>query len=187
MLIHLPPAYPPKSSIHPWNRSHKCNISAWWETDENSCEKVAKWRTFTYRGKNTPLFFDIVDASVFDFLMDDGDRHNYEVITINYTPRMILLDNGRGMGNSYIDHIDILAPLFQCCFLRNSTWNTLLDLRGGNLSYWLRYLITFNNSNPEIILTEKHFKAFDRRLLIIFAVLEDCFLRKGKKNVILND
>lgn len=43
--------------------------------------------------------------------MQNGDRHHYE--TLN--DKVILLDNGKGLGNPYVHHIDILAPLYQCC------------------------------------------------------------------------
>lgn len=54
---------------------------------------------------------DLIDAAVFDFLIQNGDRHHYE--TLN--DRVILMDNGKGFGNPNTDAIDILAPLYQCC------------------------------------------------------------------------
>lgn len=54
---------------------------------------------------------DIIDVSIFDFLLQNGDRHHYETLHGN----LIWLDNGKGLGNPNIDHVDILAPLYQCC------------------------------------------------------------------------
>lgn len=54
---------------------------------------------------------DLIDAAVFDFLIQNGDRHHYET----RNDRLVLVDNGKGLGNPYIDFIDILAPLYQCC------------------------------------------------------------------------
>lgn len=55
--------------------------------------------------------YDLIDLSIFDFLIQNGDRHHYE--TFNDT--VIWLDNGKGLGNPFVHHIDILAPLYQCC------------------------------------------------------------------------
>lgn len=49
--------------------------------------------------------------AIVDFLLQNGDRHHYET----FEDRTILLDNGKGLGNPYVDHIDILAPFYQCC------------------------------------------------------------------------
>lgn len=54
---------------------------------------------------------DLVDSSIFDFLIQNGDRHHYET----RNDRLVLLDNGKGFGNPFQDFIDILAPLYQCC------------------------------------------------------------------------
>lgn len=54
---------------------------------------------------------DLIDASIFDFLIQNGDRHHYETIR----KKVVLLDNGKGLGNPLLHHLDILAPLYQCC------------------------------------------------------------------------
>lgn len=54
---------------------------------------------------------DLIDASIFDFLIQNGDRHHYET----RNGRVVLIDNGKGFGNPFVDHLDILAPLYQCC------------------------------------------------------------------------
>lgn len=54
---------------------------------------------------------NLIDVSIFDFLIQNGDRHRYEV----YNDRIVLLDNGKGLGNPMVDELDILAPLYQCC------------------------------------------------------------------------
>ena len=55
--------------------------------------------------------YDLVDTAIFDFLMQNGDRHHYETLD----DAVVWIDNGKGLGNPYVHHIDILAPLFQCC------------------------------------------------------------------------
>lgn len=54
---------------------------------------------------------DLIDASIFDFIIQNGDRHHYET----RNERIVLIDNGKGFGNSQNDFLDILAPLYQCC------------------------------------------------------------------------
>lgn len=55
--------------------------------------------------------YDLIDVSVFDFLIQNGDRHHYET----FEETVLWLDNGKGLGNPYKHHLDILAPLYQCC------------------------------------------------------------------------
>lgn len=54
---------------------------------------------------------DLIDASIFDFLIQNGDRHHYETLD----SIILLIDNGKGFGNPNVIHLDILAPLYQCC------------------------------------------------------------------------
>lgn len=56
---------------------------------------------------------NLIDIAIFDYLIQNGDRHRYEV----YKDRVVILDNGKGLGNPMVDVIDILAPLYQCCML----------------------------------------------------------------------
>lgn len=50
--------------------------------------------------------------------MDNGDRHHYEILqNLNENSAVLLIDNGKSLGNPDTDHIDILAPLYQCCML----------------------------------------------------------------------
>lgn len=55
--------------------------------------------------------YDLIDTAIFDFLLQNGDRHHYETFEDN----VIWIDNGKGLGNPNIHHLDILAPLYQCC------------------------------------------------------------------------
>jgi glycosaminoglycan xylosylkinase len=90
----------------PWQRTYKEGQKAIWEieSDDNYCDNVKQ--------KFSPTrLLDLIDASVFDFLIQNGDRHHYET----RKNRIILLDNGKGFGNPHIDFSDILAPLYQCC------------------------------------------------------------------------
>lgn len=50
---------------------------------------------------------DLIDVAIFDYLIQNGDRHHYET----KNNRVLLLDNGKGFGNPNVDVIDILAPV----------------------------------------------------------------------------
>ncbi|CAH2005600.1 unnamed protein product [Acanthoscelides obtectus] len=147
------------SNRSPWQRTYKKGKNAiWQELPEKYCmslkEKMSKRR-----------LYDLIDISIFDFLIQNGDRHHYE--TLNDT--VVWLDNGKGFGNPHIHHIDILAPLYQCCILRRDTWKTLLSLTGGKLKEMLRMM-----PDIESIITPDHLEALDQRLLLIFAAVEYC-------------
>lgn len=60
-----------------------------------------------------PLLLSLIDTAIFDFLLQNGDRHHYE--TFGGSDTVLLIDNGKGLGNPHVDHLDILAPLYQCC------------------------------------------------------------------------
>lgn len=90
----------------PWQRTYTENARAVWEVekDVNYCDNL--------KGKLSLVrLLDLIDASVFDFLLQNGDRHHYET----RKNRLVLLDNGKGFANFNADFADILAPLYQCC------------------------------------------------------------------------
>lgn len=147
-----------KSYRSPWQRTYKKNRQAAWEINDNFCKSIN-----VKLSKNR--IYDLVDTAIFDFFIQNGDRHHYETLDDN----VIFLDNGKGLGNPYIHHIDILAPLYQCCTLRSSTWKRLLDLSGGTLKESLQIM-------PQIykIVTENHIEAINERLLFVYAAVEYC-------------
>jgi len=70
---------------------------------------------------------DLMDMAVFDFLTGNMDRHHYETFRIFGNDTFTLhLDHGRGFGKPFHDETSILAPLLQCCMIRQTTLNTLL-------------------------------------------------------------
>lgn len=91
---------------------------------------------------------------------------------------MLLIDNGKGFGNPYVDAVDILAPLYQCCVIRRSTFERLQLFTGGMLTVILKNLTTLDNLYP--IITDNHYEAMERRLLKIFLVIEKCRQKLGE-------
>ncbi|XP_047506670.1 glycosaminoglycan xylosylkinase homolog isoform X1 [Pieris napi] len=152
----------------PWRRSYNAKKMEW-EIDSDFCVKI--------KGSlSTRHLLNLIEVSLFDFLIQNGDRHRYEV----YKEQIILLDNGKGLGNPLVDELDILAPLYQCCMLPTSTWQHLEILSGGNLSDTIKLLSKFQGIK---LATEEHFKAIERRLLKIYATVQYCIGRYGSSKV----
>lgn len=146
----------------PWQRTYKKGKRALWEDDPNYCKVLQS--KLTKKRK-----FDLIDTAIFDFLIQNGDRHHYET----YEDNVVWIDNGKGLGNPHVQHLDILAPLYQCCIVREKMWKSLLSLAGGNLAKLLKLMPDIEN-----FLTQDHIKAMEERLLLIFATVEYC---KNKK------
>ncbi|KAF5280407.1 hypothetical protein FQR65_LT03216 [Abscondita terminalis] len=147
-----------RNNRSPWQRTYRKGKLAQWELREDYCRLVREKIT-------THRLLDLVDASIFDFLIQNGDRHHYETLDGN----VVLLDNGKGLGNPYVHHLDILAPLYQCCTIRNSTWKRLKELSGGLLKQMLI-------SIPNVLnyVTKLHLNAIEQRLYIVYAAVEFC-------------
>ncbi|XP_031834279.1 glycosaminoglycan xylosylkinase isoform X1 [Nomia melanderi] len=173
---------------HPWQRTYKKNKFAMWETDSSYCEKVKESKA--YSPQSSSRLLDLVDTAIFDFLMDNGDRHHYELAQHNFhNPAVLLIDNGKSLGNPDVDHFDILAPLYQCCMIHKTTWDRLKLFSGGSLSMSLRKLVAHESTmaGVEHLITDAHLSAMDRRLLTVYAVVEYCVKsKKYASNVILD-
>ncbi|CAG5128681.1 unnamed protein product [Candidula unifasciata] len=144
---------------HPWARTY--NISkAPWELSEDYCEKVVKNDLRFSRGR---ILMDLIDLAVFDFLTGEFSKANYDC-------------------NS------CLAPLKQCCLIRQSTMVKLIKLYRGpdSLSGLLR---TSLNSDPVApVLLKNHLDAVDRRLGKVLKTVSDCISNKGSwDNVVIDD
>uniref|UniRef100_A0A2M4AUP5 Putative conserved secreted protein n=1 Tax=Anopheles triannulatus TaxID=58253 RepID=A0A2M4AUP5_9DIPT len=152
----------------PWQRTYDTGRKADWETDGGYC-------TLVRRKLSTETLLDLIDAAVFDFLIQNGDRHHYET----RDDRLLLIDNGKGFGNPFVDHLDILAPLYQCCMIRRTTWIRLTTFSGGALTELLREIDRLDTLQP--LLTEAHYQAIERRLLYVFSTVELCRQKHGNK------
>ncbi|XP_039630881.1 extracellular serine/threonine protein kinase FAM20C-like [Polypterus senegalus] len=173
-----------KTWRNPWRRSYHKRKKAEWEVDPDYCEEV----------KQTPPYdsgtrlLDIMDMTIFDFLMGNMDRHHYETFEKFGNETFIIhLDNGRGFGKYSHDETSILVPLSQCCRIRKSTHLRLqlLAKEEFKLSDLLEESLLQDRLSP--ILYRPHLEAMDRRLRIILRVLNDCIEKDGYSNVVEND
>ncbi|KFP84983.1 Extracellular serine/threonine protein kinase FAM20C, partial [Apaloderma vittatum] len=160
-----------KTWRNPWRRSYHKRKKAEWEVDPDYCEEV----------KQTPPYdsgtriLDIMDMTVFDFLMGNMDRHHYETFEKFGNETFIIhLDNGRGFGKYSHDELSILVPLNQCCRIRKSTYLRLqlLAKEEYKLSLLMKESLLKDKIAP--ILYQPHLEAMDRRLRIVLKAVSDC-------------
>uniref|UniRef100_A0A8C7T3C2 FAM20C golgi associated secretory pathway kinase b n=1 Tax=Oncorhynchus mykiss TaxID=8022 RepID=A0A8C7T3C2_ONCMY len=173
-----------KTWRNPWRRSYNKRKKAEWEVDPDYCEEV----------KQTPPYdsgtrlLDIMDMTIFDFLMGNMDRHHYETFEKFGNESFIIhLDNGRGFGKHSHDEVSILVPLSQCCRVKKSTHLRLQLL--AKEEYQLSGLMSESLLRDKLtpILIQPHLKAMDRRLHHTLNVLADCIVKEGYSNVVEDD
>ncbi|XP_051522888.1 extracellular serine/threonine protein kinase FAM20C-like isoform X3 [Myxocyprinus asiaticus] len=169
---------------NPWRRSYHKRKKAEWEVDPDYCEEV----------KQTPPYdsgsrlLDIMDMTIFDFLMGNMDRHHYETFEKFGNETFIIhLDNGRGFGKHSHDELSILVPLSQCCRVKKSTHLRLqlLAKEEYKLSALMAESVQTDTLSP--ILIRPHLEAMDRRLRLVLQVLADCIEKEGHTNVVEDD
>uniref|UniRef100_V9KB86 Dentin matrix protein 4 n=1 Tax=Callorhinchus milii TaxID=7868 RepID=V9KB86_CALMI len=173
-----------KTWRNPWRRSYHKRKKAEWEVDADFCEEVKQ--TAPYHSGSRLL--DVMDMTIFDFLMGNMDRHHYETFEkFGNNSFIIHLDNGRGFGKHSHDELSILVPLTQCCRIKQSTYLRLqlLAREEYKLSEVVRESLLKDKLSP--VLIEPHLRAMDRRLRIILNSVSDCIEKEGYSNVIGND
>ncbi|XP_062381904.1 extracellular serine/threonine protein kinase FAM20C [Sardina pilchardus] len=173
-----------KTWRNPWRRSYHKRKKAEWEVDPDYCEEV----------KQTPPYdsgtrlLDIIDMTIFDFLMGNMDRHHYETFEKFGNETFIIhLDNGRGFGKHSHDEVSILVPLSQCCRVKKSTHLRLqlLAKEEHKLSTLMEESLRQDRLEP--VLIRPHLDAMDRRLRLVLQVLSDCVEKEGYANVVEDD
>ncbi|CDQ76397.1 unnamed protein product [Oncorhynchus mykiss] len=182
VTLWLPDVWPLQKHRHPWGRTYREGKLARWEYDESYCDAVKKMPPYDAG----PRLLDVIDTAIFDYLIGNADRHHYESFQDDGGASMlILLDNAKSFGNAALDERSILAPIYQCCMVRVSTWNRLNLLRAGALSSALRQALTFDPINP--VLAEPHLAALDRRLSGVIATIQQCVESLGPDNTLIED
>ncbi|KAI0985254.1 hypothetical protein GJ496_008656 [Pomphorhynchus laevis] len=107
---------------HPYRRSYSTRNIAEWENNPGYCVESV----FTDESFHSRLILDMIDSSVFDFLIGNLDRHHLTKIDeLGTNSTTFHIDQGRAFGRYMEDDLSILAPLSQCCLLRFSTMEML--------------------------------------------------------------
>ncbi|KAF4115545.1 extracellular serine/threonine protein kinase FAM20C [Onychostoma macrolepis] len=173
-----------KTWRNPWRRSYHKRKKAEWEVDPDYCDEVKQTPPYD---RGTRLL-DIMDMTIFDFLMGNMDRHHYETFEKFGNETFIIhLDNGRGFGKHSHDEMSILVPLTQCCRVKRSTYLRLqlLAKEEFKLSSLMEESLLQDQLAP--ILIQPHLEAMDRRLRLVLRVLADCVEKEGFPLVVEND
>ncbi|KAM9336518.1 pseudokinase FAM20A [Symphorus nematophorus] len=175
----------PRISIpNPWIRSYTFTGREEWEVNPFFCDTIKQ--LYPYNSGNRLL--NIIDMSIFDFLIGNMDRHHYEIFTKFGDEGFLLhLDNARGFGKHSQDEMSILSPLSQCCIIKRSTLLRLQLLARAEyrLSDVMRESLEGDPLQP--ILTEPHLLALNRRLQKVLRVVQRCVRRLGEDEVITKD
>ncbi|XP_062308119.1 extracellular serine/threonine protein kinase FAM20C isoform X1 [Osmerus eperlanus] len=170
-----------KTWRNPWRRSYHKRKKAEWEVDPDYCDEVKQTPPYD-RGSR---LLDIMDMTIFDFLMGNMDRHHYETFEKFGNETFIIhLDNGRGFGKHSHDELSILVPLSQCCRVRRSTHLRLQLLAKQEylLSSLMEESLLCDRLSP--ILIQPHLHAMDRRIRLVLQVLDGCLEKEGYANVV---
>lgn len=179
ITLWLPDSWVLKKVRHPWQRSYRSAPAAW-EVYKDYCLIIRSGKTY----KDESRLLDLIETSVFDFLIGNGDRHHYELFDADFAT-VLLIDNAKSFGNPYVDHIDILAPLYQCCRIRERFVARLVALKNGALSSWLKKLLDNNILAP--VINDSYYTALNRRLNIVLATILVCFQDHGEEVVLANE
>ncbi|KAH9421752.1 Golgi casein kinase, C-terminal, Fam20 [Dermatophagoides pteronyssinus] len=176
---------PRKVYRHPYRRSYHKRRRATWENDPDYCDKYVRHAPPYNHGRRLA---DLMDMAVLDFLIGNMDRHHYETFkSLGNHSFIIHLDHGRGFGKAHHDEISILAPIIQCCMIRNSTLQRLIDLHNGQIPLSELMNKSMNVDPVSPILTNDHLLALDRRLPIILNVVRECTRKRPFQDVIVTD
>lgn len=182
VTLWLPDVWPLQKHRHPWGRTYREGKLARWEYDESYCDAVKKTSPYD----SGPRLLDIIDTAVFDYLIGNADRHHYESFQDDEGASMlILLDNAKSFGNPSLDKRSILAPLYQCCIIRVSTWNRLNYLKNGVLKSALKSAMAHDPISP--VLSDPHLDTVDQRLLNVLATIKQCTDQFGTDTVLVED
>ncbi|XP_019603036.2 extracellular serine/threonine protein kinase FAM20C isoform X1 [Rhinolophus sinicus] len=174
-----------KTWRNPWRRSYHKRKKAEWEVDPDYCEEV----------KQTPPYdsgrriLDIMDMTIFDFLMGNMDRHHYETFEKFGNETFIIhLDNGRGRFGKYShDELSILVPLQQCCRVRKSTYLRLQLLAREEYKLSLLMAESLRKDRVAPVLYRPHLDALDRRLRVVLRAVGGCVEKDGLHSVVHDD
>ncbi|VDP00666.1 unnamed protein product [Soboliphyme baturini] len=181
VVLFLPEKLLPFSRMRsPWCRDYITHSSP---SSVTNCSLCRGLKNHSFFGSEA-VFLDLIDMAVFDYLMGNADRHLLEFTAskVYQFQRLALLDNGKGLRNSNVDELSILAPLYQCCRIRNSTYLSLLRFAQQDIATALDTQLRVDHLYP--VLTEAGLAAIYRRHRHVLALLRLCVEKYGLRNVV---
>ncbi|CAL2051595.1 unnamed protein product [Caenorhabditis brenneri] len=177
-------AVPRKHNRSPYRRTYsKKNQVAEWQSSMNYCTDKVKSKRHYAHGRR---LLDLVDIHILDYLIGNQDRHHFESFNVftDLPSYAIHLDHGRAFGRSDIDDDDIILPLRQCCIIRPSTFQTLLNFYGTPRSLTKALHESMSKDPAHPILAYKHYPAMERRLSKIMSYILECIESRGVAEVL---
>ncbi|KAH7732197.1 Protein FAM20C precursor [Aphelenchoides avenae] len=170
---------PRRHNKSPYRRTYsKKTQLAIWQQDMRYCTWKVKTKQQYGHGRR---LLDLVDLHIMDYLIGNQDRHHYETFAVftDIPSYAIHLDNGRAFGKTDFDDDDILMPLRQCCVIRPTTLDTLLNYYKGpkGLTQALHESLSKDPVAP--VLAYKHYPALERRLYKIMKYVLECLDKKS--------
>ena len=102
LVLWLPSNIKLRSYRSPWQRTYRTNSRAPWEKDDEFCAKLQNQSRIYRLSSGNRRLLDLVDASIFDFLINNGDRHHYEIIDGSPGAAVINLDNGKRYAHTML-------------------------------------------------------------------------------------
>lgn len=163
VILLLPKSYNITSRPNFFRKSlHDEKIQSWESSD--NCKAL-----FSLGIVSKKFWLDVVDVAIFDFLIQNADRHHFEMNDAN---EILLIDSGKGFGNPFKNEISILYPLIQCCIFRKSTLDRIVLLHNHGFKELL--LIMLKRDQRESLLSQDHLKSLELRLKIIQVIMHDC-------------
>ncbi|KAM7141998.1 extracellular serine/threonine protein kinase FAM20C [Molossus nigricans] len=173
-----------KTWRNPWRRSYHKRKKAEWEVDPDYCNEVKQTPPYD----SSRRILDVMDMTIFDFLMGNMDRHHYETFEKFGNETFIIhLDNGRGFGKHSHDELSILVPLRQCCRIRRSTYLRLQLLAKEEYKLSLLMAESLRQDRVAPVLFQPHLEALDRRLRLVLQAVGDCVGKDGLGRVVDDD
>ncbi|XP_038065291.1 pseudokinase FAM20A-like [Patiria miniata] len=162
---------------YPWSQGVK--ESQVWK-GKNICVDYLKDPVWT-RGR---FLLDLIEQGIFDFFIRNYDRHHFDMMRkYKRLGTVLFLDNGKGFGNPHVDDTTFLAPIYQCCKVRRSTYLHLKELTQLRLSDRMRSSMSHDPIAP--VVTEDHLQAMDRRLETVLQTIEKCIHVHGDSQVLV--
>ncbi|ETN86936.1 hypothetical protein NECAME_05782 [Necator americanus] len=178
---------PRRHNRSPYRRTYsKKNQIAEWQSDMNYCTDKVKVKKQYAHGRK---LLDLVDLHILDYLIGNQDRHHYESFAVfeNLPSYAIHLDNGRAFGRTDIDDDDIILPLRQCCVIRPSTLNTLLQFYSQPQALTKTLHASLIKDPVAPILAYKHYVAIERRLGKLMEFILECFKQKPVERILITE
>ncbi|XP_070207560.1 glycosaminoglycan xylosylkinase-like [Littorina saxatilis] len=130
---------------------------------------------------NHDMFLDLVDSAILHYIITNADRKTNWVNNGIYQNLFVMLDNGKSFQDPGRDEWLLLAPLFQCCRVRQTTYERLRVLEKGVLSSVMREVLKADPVSP--VLTDPHLTAMDRRLAHVILEIQECARTQGPSHV----